>query len=245
MDYPRKLDAMIHHKETVMSPQANSQLHRSDAARSGEKSGAAEAFHLFGMAELGAAVMPAERNSEIYGESEPADYVYKVVSGTVRTYRVLSDGRRQISGFHVAGDVFGFELGAEHSDSAEAIADCNIMFVRRSTLLAALQRNHEIARVLLTMTGQELQRARDHSLLLIKSAHERVASFLLEMAHRLSNKSEIELPMSRQDIADYLGLTIETVSRTLTQLQGEAAIKLMGSRRIVVRNPSALTELDD
>ena len=84
----------------------------------------------------------------------------------------------------------------------------------------------------------------DHILLLIKTAQERVAGFLLEMAERIKSATEIELPMSRQDIADYLGLTIETVSRTLTILENSAAIALPSSRRIVLRNPAALRRLN-
>src|SRR5262245_37795937 len=79
-----------------------------------------------GTIELMGALVPFARNSEIYGENEPADYLYKVVSGTVRTYKVLVDGRRQIGGFYLPGDMFGLETGDEHSFSAEAITDCKI-----------------------------------------------------------------------------------------------------------------------
>jgi len=188
--------------------------------------------------------MPFDRNAEIYGEGEPADYVYKLVSGAVRTYRVLSDGRRQIGAFYLPGDVFGLELGADHSSSAEAIVDSKVVLVRRNTLLNVSQRSSDVARELLAITAQELRRAQDHTLLLIKSAQERVAAFLLEMAQRRSNSLAVELPMSRQDIADYLGLTIETVSRTLTQLKDDATIQLLASRRIALRNREALSELN-
>jgi CRP/FNR family nitrogen fixation transcriptional regulator len=93
-------------------------------------------------------------------------------------------------------------------------------------------------------TARELQRVQAHMLLLIKSAQERVATFLLEMADRVSAKGAVELAMSRQDIADYLGLTIETVSRTLTQLEKTAAIEVSTARRIVLRNHSALARLN-
>jgi CRP/FNR family nitrogen fixation transcriptional regulator len=94
------------------------------------------------------------------------------------------------------------------------------------------------------LTARELQRVQDHIMVLIKSAQERVAGFLLEMADRVPGGGAVELPMSRQDIADYLGLTIETVSRTLTQLEKTAAIELPTSRRIVLRNRSALNRLN-
>ena len=101
-----------------------------------------------------------------------------------------------------------------------------------------------MARQLFTLTGRELRRVQDRILLLIKSAQERVASFLLEMAERVSGGNAIELPMSRQDIADYLGLTIETVSRTLTSLECAAAIEVPTSRRIVLRNRAALSRMN-
>ena len=199
---------------------------------------------LFESIELQGASMPFDRNAEIFGEGEPADYVYKVLTGAVRTYRILSDGRRQISAFHFPGDVFGLELDAEHSASAEAIATSTVLIVRRSAVVALAERDGGIARRLWTLTAQELQRAQGHTLLLIQSAQERVARFLLEMAERFSSGSSVELPMTRQDIADYLGLTIETVSRTLTLLEDAATIELPASRRIVLRNRSALARLN-
>src|SRR6266566_8792026 len=99
-----------------------------------------------GTIELMGACMPFAANAEIYGENEPADYLYKVISGTVRTYKVLVDGRRQIGAFHVCGDVFGFETGAEHTFSAEAITDCKIAVIKRTGLIAVAARDNEVAR---------------------------------------------------------------------------------------------------
>ena len=194
--------------------------------------------------ELMGAPMPFARNAEIYGENEPAEYLYKVLSGTVRTYKVLNDGRRQIGAFYLAGDIFGLEVGTEHTFSAEAIVDCKILVIKRSTVINLAARETDVARQLWAMTASELQRVQDHIMLLIKTAQERVAGFLLEMAKRAPAGNEIDLPMSRQDIADYLGLTIETVSRTLTQLENSAAIAVPSSRRIVLRNRAALTRLN-
>src|SRR5262249_40117544 len=92
------------------------------------------------------ACMPFAANAEIYGENEPADYLYKVVSGTVRTYKVLVDGRRQIGAFHLPGDIFGFETGDEHSLSAEAITDCKIIVIKRSTVMALAAKDNDVAR---------------------------------------------------------------------------------------------------
>ena len=199
---------------------------------------------LDGNMELLGAPMAFTRNAEIYGEGEPADYVYKVISGSIRTYKVLADGRRQIGAFYMVGDVFGLETGDEHAFSAEAISDAKVLVIKRSALVALAERDNEVARQLWTLTGRELSRVQDHILLLIKTAQERVVGFLLEMAERASNNGALELPMSRQDIADYLGLTIETVSRTLTILENTAAIELPTSRRIVLRNRSALNRLN-
>ena len=198
---------------------------------------------LAGPIEMMGAPMSFGRNGEIYGEGEPADFVYKVISGTVRTSKVLADGRRQIGEFYLPGDVFGLEVGEEHTFSAEAIAATKVLVVRRSALMNLASRDSVVARELWTVTGRELARVQEHILLLVKTAQERVVGFLFEMAARRPTGDTVELPMSRQDIADYLGLTIETVSRTLTNLENEAAIELPNSRRIVLRNRPALQEM--
>jgi CRP/FNR family nitrogen fixation transcriptional regulator len=194
--------------------------------------------------QLMGATMSYPRNSEIFGENEPADYLYKIVSGCVRTYKILNDGRRQVGGFYLPGDIFGLEFADEHTLSAEAISDAKVLVVKRSTINALAGRDASVASQLFTLTGRELKRVQDRILLLIKSAQERVASFLLEMAERVSGSNAIELPMSRQDIADYLGLTIETVSRTLTLLESAATIEVPTSRRIVLRNRNALCRMN-
>lgn len=198
---------------------------------------------LFGSIELMGASMSYAKGAEIYGENEPADYVYKLVGGTARSYKILNDGRRQIEGFYFPGDIFGLEVGSEHASSAEAMSDATVLVVRRSAILAAANRDSEVASQLWTYTARELNHARSHAMLLVKTAQERVASFLLDLASRVAGNA-VELPMSRQDIADYLGLTIETVSRTLTQFQDDAAIELPTSRRVVLRNRIALNNLN-
>ena len=190
------------------------------------------------------AMISYPRDTEIFGENEPAEYVYKVISGSVRTYKILADGRRQIAGFHLPGDIFGSQLAEVHALSAEAVADAKVLVVKRSALTALAGRDAAVARELFSLTSRELRRMQERILLLVKSAQERVASFLLEMAERASAGNTVELPMSRQDIADYLGLTIETVSRTLTTLEGAAAIEVPTSRCIVLRNRSALNRLN-
>jgi CRP/FNR family nitrogen fixation transcriptional regulator len=193
--------------------------------------------------EMMGAAMPFGRNVEIYGESEPAEFLYKVISGAVRTYKILTDGRRQIQAFHLPGDVFGFELENEHTLSAEAIVDSRVLVVKRSAIEAVAARDNNVARELWALTARELQRVQRHVTLLIQTAQERVITFLLEMADRAPSGNGVQLPMSRQDIADYLGVTIETVSRTLSNLETAAAIELPSSRRIILRDQNALSRL--
>lgn len=181
------------------------------------------------------------RNTEIFGENEPAEYVYKVVSGAVRLSKLMSDGRRQIGAFYLPGDIFGLEADELHLFSAEAIGDCEILTVKRRPFLAEAERHPDFVAQLWTETMDHLRRAQHHMLLLgRKNAQERIAAFLLELAERLCSTGDIRLPMSRQDIADYLGLTIETVSRTLTQLERDGLIAIPMSRQIVLRNRAAL-----
>jgi CRP/FNR family transcriptional regulator, nitrogen fixation regulation protein len=198
----------------------------------------------FGAMEAMGSQMRFGPNEEIFGEAEPAEYVYKVTKGAVRTYKILCDGRRQIGGFYLPCDIFGLEVGKEHQFSAEAINDVTVLMVRRSVIVSLAEGDCDAARELWSFTGRELNRVQEHLLLLVKTAQQRVASFLLEMSARLAATEAIDLPMSRQDIADYLGLTIETVSRTMTQLASERAIGLPSARRIVLRNSSALRQLN-
>jgi CRP/FNR family nitrogen fixation transcriptional regulator len=196
--------------------------------------------------DLMAVCMAFDRDAEIFAEGEPAEFVYKVASGAVRSCKLMSDGRRQIGAFHLAGDIFGLEASRRHSFSAEAIGDARVLVVRMSALMAEAMRDAELIRQLWERTVADLQRARIHMLLLgRKTAQERIAAFLLDMAERLPSSGSVELPMSRQDIADYLGLTIETVSRTMTLLEREGVIAIPASRRILFRDRQALDHMND
>lgn len=181
------------------------------------------------------------RNEEIFGEGEAADHLCRVVSGAVRTSRFSSDGRRQILAFHLPGDVFGIEPGGVHSLSAEAVTETEISLIRRSLVESAAAQDAKAARALLELMSRQLISAREHALVLgRKGANERVAAFLLQLADRFRAHGEISLPMSRADIADYLALTIETVSRAFTQMERDHAISLPSSRHVVVRDRGAL-----
>src|SRR5690349_3253981 len=200
---------------------------------------------LTGTAGLVATEFTYRKDEEIYGEDETAEYVYQVVRGAVRTYKLLSDGRRQIGAFHLAGDVFGLESGMAHRLAAEAIVDTTVRLVKRRSLEQAAGTDVQVARKLWAMTAGELRHAEDHMLLLgRKTAMERVATFLLEMDRRLAVAGLMALPMCRRDIGDYLGLTLETVSRALSQLHAQGVLGFSGARQIVLRNRQRLRNMD-
>jgi CRP/FNR family nitrogen fixation transcriptional regulator len=207
---------------------------------------APDQFHeITGYAGVVATEFSYRKEEEIYGEDEPSDYVYQVISGSVRSYKLLSDGRRQIGAFYLPGDVFGLESGPVHRLTAEAVVDTTLRLVKRRSLEQAAGIAVQVARSLWTMTAGELRHAEDHMLLLgRKSAMERVASFLLEMDRRLATTGMVALPMCRRDIGDYLGLTLETVSRALSQLHADGVVGFSGARQIVLRNRQHLRNLN-
>jgi CRP/FNR family nitrogen fixation transcriptional regulator len=200
---------------------------------------------LTGHAGLVASEFSYRKDEEIYGEDEPAEYVYQVIRGAVRTYKLLSDGRRQIGAFHLPGDVFGLESSSSHRLAAEAVIDTLVRLVKRSSLEHAANNDVQVARKLWGITAGELGHAENHMLLLgRKSAMERVATFLLEMDRRLAVTGMMALPMCRRDIGDYLGLTLETVSRALSQLHGEGVLGFSGARQILLLNRQRLRNMD-
>ena len=179
------------------------------------------------------------RKREIVHEHDPANCIYEVISGTVCTCKMLRGGRRQISGFYFSGDVFGLESAKQHSVAAQALTNAEVRVVKKQALTALASCNREVADQLLALTTRELARKHRHLLLLLSTtAEERVVCFLIDMVQQAcSSAGLIVLPMFRQDIADYLGLTIETVSRTLRDLERRGAIEISG-RSIMLRNQS-------
>lgn len=207
----------------------------------------------FGIRPQAAARMPAgvqmalSKGEELFAESDEAEFFYQVVSGAIRSYKLLSDGRRQIDAFHLPGDMFGLEAGSEHRFSAEAIGETTVIAYRRSRLGALMEDDAPFRDKIMMTTLRSLERAQDHMLLLgRKTAQEKLASFLLDMAERISaDEEQFELPMQRSDIADHLGLTIETVSRTLTQFARSGLIRLLpASRSVALCNKMALQGLN-
>jgi CRP-like cAMP-binding protein len=186
------------------------------------------------------------REEEVYGEGEDAESVYKVVSGAVRTHKVLSDGRRQIAGFHLPGDLFGFEPGARHRHTAEALTETKVLIFKRRQVERAATGSAAVACQLWSLATDELRHAQDHMLLLgRRSATERVAAFLIAVDTRLGGTGAFALPMTRRDIADFLGLTIETVSRTLSQLEEDGALQRVGARQVRLRRTRLRRMVED
>lgn len=186
--------------------------------------------------------MTYARNAEIYAQDDAVELLYRVVRGVVRTSRLTADGHRQVGDFYYVGDLFGLEPGPNHRFAAEALEDCEVVVVRRSAV-RAYAGDAELDRAILEAQRLEMERLQDHVVMLgRKSARERVASFLMSLAQR-QDEEHTDLAMGRQDMADYLGLTIETVSRMLTQLQGEAIVEFPSSRRFQIRKWTALEAL--
>ena len=182
------------------------------------------------------------RGRLVVEEANPADHIFKVESGALRVVRQLPDGRRCITNFLMAGDYFGLaEIGA-YKSSVEAITDVRIVRYQRSAFDRLCERNPHAGRRFLDLLGRQLSAAQDRLVLLgQKSALERLAAFLLSLAERAGKGgSTVSLPMDRSDIADYLGLRIETVSRILTALRRRKIIGLPNFHSFVIHDRDAL-----
>jgi CRP/FNR family nitrogen fixation transcriptional regulator len=183
-----------------------------------------------------------KRGQEIFAEGADADNCYRLVDGSARLVKLMADGRRQVCEFLKAGDLLGFEAGKEHYFSAEAVSDCTLVRYPHRAVETLLSEDKTFARHVRQVAARGLQDAYQRMVLLChKSAQERIAWFLLEMEGRAANDSgSIYLPMTRTDIANYLGMAIETVSRVLGQFKQTGAIAQKSLNRIQVLNRDAL-----
>ena len=198
-------------------------------------------------ANFGAAETSYVGGQQIHGEGEWANRVYEVMQGAVRNYKTLSDGRRQICAFHLPNDIFGWENGPTYRFTAEAIVDTTVRVVRRQNLEYVAATNVQVTHSLLSMTTRNLEHAQNQMMLLgRKNSLEKVAAFLLEMDRRLFGTDVLALPMTRRDIADYLGLSVETVSRELSQLRARGILKFTetSQRQIVLKDRQELQALN-
>ncbi len=190
------------------------------------------------------AVQSVRAGCELYAEGDAAASWYRVNSGILRTYKLLPDGRRQIDEFLFPGDYFGLESGADHDFATEAVTAATVIRYSRARLGSLVSEDAHLSAQLLQVTLGRLNKAHGRMLLLgRKNAGEKLASFLLEMLDRSSGRNTIDLAMSRTDIADYLGLTIETVSRTFPLLKQEGVVELPNAHHVVVIDRQALEDL--
>jgi CRP/FNR family transcriptional regulator, nitrogen fixation regulation protein len=184
------------------------------------------------------------RDEEIYLEGDQADCWYKVVSGTVRICKLLADGRRHIAEFCFVGDYFGLPPAGTRLFSAEAVSDVVVIRLPQRAADRLIDEDPRLARRLCEVTLRDLAHAQTRMLLLGRmTASERVASFLLEISERRDARHALDLSMSRNDIADYLGLTIETVCRVLSALKREGVIAIPTPHRIELRDREGLEAL--
>ncbi|NMM45083.1 helix-turn-helix domain-containing protein [Rhodospirillaceae bacterium KN72] len=184
----------------------------------------------------------------IIDEGEPADFVFNVTGGAVKLFKLLPDGRRQITGFLFEGDFLGIAMNDTYSYSAEAVGDAHMCRFNRRKFEALLDRFPKLERRLLGMASNELAQAQDQMLLLgRKTAREKLCTFLLSLSRRSEKRgydpSVISVPMSRNDIGDYLGLTTETVSRTFTNLKKDGVIRLLEGNRVKINDAEQLQDL--
>lgn len=170
----------------------------------------------------------------IYAQGDDARLLYRIQYGAVRVFRLLADGRRQIVAFYLTGETFGFEIGAFHGFYAEAMVNTGLTAVERCPTGGL---PHELVEIAL----RAMIRAHEHLLVVGRqSALEKIAVFLLDLAKRQEYEAVIDLPMSRADIGDYLGLTIETVSRTISKLRAAGIIRLHSARSLEIVKPDRL-----
>jgi CRP/FNR family transcriptional regulator, nitrogen fixation regulation protein len=179
------------------------------------------------------------RNNVIVCEGDPTDYMFLVVSGTVRTCRTYETGTRSIIAFYLPGDLLGWTNAAKHSLSVEAATDAIILFLKRSVLLSVASQERGFANTLVAATTNELLRTQEHAMMISRSAQCRVAKFLTDLWMRLG----LDIPMSHQDIADHLGLTIETVSRVITNLERAGLVRRVSPQKLILQNQLALKHM--
>jgi CRP/FNR family transcriptional regulator len=182
----------------------------------------------------------------LFQEGDAAEEVFSLTDGMLKLYKLMSDGRRQIVGFLVPGDFLGLAFGQSYVYSAEAVMPTSVCRFRRHQFLGLLEDYPAMEKEILGRTSTELAAAQEQMLLLgRKTARERVASFIVALARRrkIERNGTLPLPMSRADIADYLGLTIETVSRTFTLFRKEGLIGLPDKHVVEIRRRAELEQV--
>jgi CRP/FNR family transcriptional regulator len=189
-----------------------------------------------------------EANQTVFAEGDPAETLFNVTAGTVKLYKLLPDGRRQITGFLMSGDFLGLAVKDSYAYTAETVTATTLCRFPRRKMEALLDEFPKMQRRLFSMAANELASAQDQMLLLgRKTAKEKICSFLLMLSRRAVRRGHkdnpVYVPMSRADIADYLGLTTETVSRTFTQLKTKGVISLQEGNKIQIGDMDSLYDL--
>jgi CRP/FNR family transcriptional regulator, anaerobic regulatory protein len=184
----------------------------------------------------------------IFVETEPAKHVFNLTEGVVKVYKMLADGRRQVTGFLFPGDFLGLVHNELYSYTAETVTQTTLCQFPRSKLEMLLNELPNLEQRLLEMASHELAAAQDQMILLgRKLARERVASFLLILSKTAQRRGQsgnpISIPMPRADIADYLGLTTETVSRTMTKLNSQRLIHIVDDQNVQIVEPTVLYKI--
>lgn len=197
---------------------------------------------------VGAETVALEKDEALFYEGDDARTVYRVVEGVVRISIMLADGRRHLVDFLQPGDMVGLSAGTEYAHTAEAVIAAKLVRMPRARLEAAMEQRPALARKLFARMQADLVAAHERLLLLgRKSVSERLASLLLLLRDRQPAGGEtpqrVALPMGRTDIADYLGLTIETVSRTFTKLRSGGVIRLVDTYTVEIVEPERLAEI--
>ncbi len=197
-----------------------------------------------------ARTMTFDPHQAIVDEAEPATFLFNITGGAVKLYKLLPDGRRQITGFLFEGDFLGIALNDSYAYTAEAIGQVTLCRFPKEKFEGLLDEFPKLEKQLLEVASNELAQAQDQMLLLgRKTAREKVVSFLLSLGSRAERRgapsSPAALPMSRSDIADYLGLTTETVSRTFTALKSSGVIRLLSGNMVELKEVEALEDLAD
>ena len=186
--------------------------------------------------------------ASIFYEGDPCRHLFEVLEGVLRVYKLTPDGRRQVTGFLYPGQVLGLGFMESYAYTAEAVTAVKLCRYKRDSLDRVMDDQPALARRLLTITASELATAQDQMLLLgRKTASERIASFLLRLSDHNAeigeDPAEVYLPMTRTDIGDYLGLTTETVSRTISRFKARGLIRLRPAKRVQLLDLDALAEL--
>lgn len=187
-----------------------------------------------------------DAHGPIFCEGDNADFLYEVLDGVICSSRLLPDGRRHVISFNYPGDLVGISHKDTYRFSCDAVSRARVRMIPRNAILNAVKERPDLGEKLLHSASDQLAEMHDHAVMLgCKSAIEKVTSFLAVLAGRSDDGEAIHLPMTRTDIADYLGLTVETVSRNLTKLRVQEIIDLPEAHTVIIRDMHRLVELAD